>query len=103
MPPMAKNAAADVIHLDSDSDTDDGVGGRRMFRSIPLLMENQQVPCTIDDVNVAPRETLDCRSFWKAGENFVNPNIVTPTALGNFFLCDANIETHAPRLWFVVF
>lgn len=86
---MAKNAAADVIHLDSDSDSEDRVGGRRVFRSMASLMENQQVPSSIADVNVAPRETLDCRSFWKAGENFVNPNVVTPTALGHYSLCDA--------------
>ncbi|CAL9228311.1 unnamed protein product [Arabidopsis halleri] len=84
MAPKSKNATvSDVVYLDSDSDSDDGVGGRGAFRSMASLMENQQVPSTIADAaTVAPRETLECRSFWKAGENFVIPNGVTPTASG---------------------
>ncbi|CAH8274147.1 unnamed protein product [Arabidopsis lyrata] len=84
MAPKSKNAAvSDVVNLDSDSDSDDGVGGRGAFRSMASLMENQQVPSTIADAaTVAPRETLECRSFWKAGENFAIPTGVTPTASG---------------------
>ncbi|CAH8274145.1 unnamed protein product [Arabidopsis lyrata] len=77
---MAKNTVADVVILDSDSDDDDG-GGIGMGRSLTSLMENQQVS-NADAATVAPRETLECRSFWKAGENFVIPSGVTPTAPG---------------------
>nr|AAO22768.1 unknown protein [Arabidopsis thaliana] len=72
MPPMAKNAAVtDVVHLDSDSDSDNGVvGGRESASTIAGA------------ATMAPRETLECRSFWKAGDYFVIPNVVTPTAPG---------------------
>ncbi|XP_010446808.1 PREDICTED: protein MICRORCHIDIA 2-like [Camelina sativa] len=78
----SKSAVADVIQLDSDSDSDDGVGGRGASRSMASLMENRKAPSTIAHATVAPRETLECRSFWKAGENFVIPTGVTPTAPG---------------------
>ncbi|EOA16213.1 hypothetical protein CARUB_v10004354mg [Capsella rubella] len=80
---MAKKVT-DIVNLDSDSDDDDGGGGGRgrgMVQSLASLMENQQVPVT-DAAAVAPRETLECRSFWKAGENYVIPTGVTPTAPG---------------------
>lgn len=79
---MAKNTVADVVILDSDSDDDDG-GGIGMGRSLTSLMDNQQVS-NAHAATVAPRETLECRSFWKAGENFVIPSGVTPTAPGYF-------------------
>lgn len=90
---MAKNVAADVVNLDSDSDDEDG-GARGRVRSLASLMENQQVPIA-NASTVAPRETLECRSFWKAGENFVIPAGVTPTAPGHSLLF---IHTHASRL-----
>jgi len=76
MPPMAKNAAVtDVVHLDSDSDSDNGVvGGRESASTIAGA------------ATMAPRETLECRSFWKAGDYFVIPNVVTPTAPGHLSL-----------------
>jgi uncharacterized RmlC-like cupin family protein len=73
---MAKNAAVtDVVHLDSDSDSDNGVvGGRESASTIAGA------------ATMAPRETLECRSFWKAGDYFVIPNVVTPTAPGHLSL-----------------
>ncbi|XP_023634531.1 protein MICRORCHIDIA 2-like [Capsella rubella] len=83
MLPKSKNAVADVINLDSDSDSDDVVGGIGAFRSMgSSVMGNRKVPSTFADATVAPRETLECRSFWKAGENFVIPTGVSPNATG---------------------
>ena len=84
---MAKRKVADVVLLsDSDSDDEDiGVvrrGGGEFRRRSASLMENRQVPSTIADTTVTRRETLECRSFWKAGDNFVIPKAVTPTAPG---------------------
>ncbi|OAO97123.1 hypothetical protein AXX17_AT4G41430 [Arabidopsis thaliana] len=76
MAPESKNAGVSVVvnlDSDSDSDNDDGVGGRGAFRSMASLMDKHQVPSTTADATVAPRENLECRSFWKAGENFVIP------------------------------
>lgn len=97
---MAKNPVVDVVNLDTDSDDDDGGGGRAMVRSLASLMENQQVSIA-DSATVAPRETLECRSFWKAGDNFVIPTVVTSTAPGH--LSPSFSLTHAPQLWFVIF
>ncbi|CAA7035758.1 unnamed protein product [Microthlaspi erraticum] len=86
MLPQAKTAVTDVVLLDSDSDDDArGAGGRRgggAFQSLAPVMENQQVASTIADTTVAPRETLECRSFWKAGDNFAIQKVVTPAAPG---------------------
>jgi len=83
---MAKNyTVADVVNIDSDSDSDDDNGGViGMVPSLASLIENQKVSIA-DAATVAPRETLECRSFWKAGENFVIPSSVTLTAPGSFF------------------
>ncbi|CAN7068637.1 unnamed protein product, partial [Brassica oleracea var. botrytis] len=85
---MAKRKVADVVLL-SDSDDEDNGGGGGAFRKRSAfrrrsasLMENRQVPSTIADTTVTRRETLECRSFWKAGDNFVIPRAVTPTAPG---------------------
>nr|VDD47868.1 unnamed protein product [Brassica oleracea] len=85
---MAKRKVADVVLL-SDSDDEDIGGGGGAFRKRSAfrrrsasLMENRQVPSTIADTTVTRRETLECRSFWKAGDNFVIPKAVTPTAPG---------------------
>jgi hypothetical protein len=80
---MAKNyTVADVVNIDSDSDSDDDNGGViGMVPSLASLIENQKVSIA-DAATVAPRETLECRSFWKAGENFVIPSSVTLTAIG---------------------
>ncbi|KAL1215547.1 Protein MICRORCHIDIA 1 [Cardamine amara subsp. amara] len=78
---MAKNPVVDVVNLDTDSDDDDGGGGRGMVRSLASLMQNQQVSIA-DSAMVAPRETLECRSFWKAGDNFAIPTVVTSAAPG---------------------
>nr|F4JPP0.2 RecName: Full=Protein MICRORCHIDIA 3; Short=AtMORC3; AltName: Full=Protein CRT1-homolog 2; Short=CRT1-h2 [Arabidopsis thaliana] len=83
MAPESKNAGVSVVvnlDSDSDSDNDDGVGGRGAFRSMASLMDKHQVPSTTADATVAPRENLECRSFWKAGENFVIPTGVTNPA-----------------------
>ncbi|KAJ4914390.1 compromised recognition of TCV 1 [Raphanus sativus] len=83
---MAKRTVADVVVVLSDSDDEhNGVVLRRggAFRSRSAsLMENRQVRSAIVDATATPRETLECRSFWKAGENFVIPKAVTPTAPG---------------------
>ncbi|CAA7035757.1 unnamed protein product [Microthlaspi erraticum] len=92
MSPNAKNAVANVVHLDSGSDDEDGAGGRRVFRSLASLMENRQIPGTVADATVGNRETLECRSFWKAGENFVIPNVATPTAPGLGMLEHARVH-----------
>ncbi|XP_010432184.1 PREDICTED: protein MICRORCHIDIA 1 [Camelina sativa] len=76
---MAENAVAEIVNLNSDSDEDDG--GRGMVQSLASLIENQKVSIG-DAATAAPRETLECRSFWKAGENYVIPTGVTPTAPG---------------------
>nr|AAK26024.1 unknown protein [Arabidopsis thaliana] len=80
---MAKNyTVADVVNIDSDSDSDDDNGGViGMVPSLASLIENQKVSIA-DAATVAPRETLECRSFWKAGENFVIPSSVTLIAIG---------------------
>nr|VDC73732.1 unnamed protein product [Brassica rapa] len=86
---MAKRTVADVVLL-SDSDDDDtgvvrrqgGGGGGAFRRRSASLMENRQAPSTIGVTTVTRRETLECRSFWKAGDNFVIPRAVTPTAPG---------------------
>ncbi|WZY68020.1 hypothetical protein YC2023_000260 [Brassica napus] len=85
---MAKRTVADVVLL-SDSDDEDNGGGGGAFRKRSAfrrrsasLMENRQAPSTIADTTVTRRETLECRSFWKAGDNFVIPRAVTPTAPG---------------------
>ncbi|CAN8276401.1 unnamed protein product [Cochlearia groenlandica] len=76
---MANISVADIVNLDTDSDGDDGGGGG----GVASVMENRRVSNTIaDTTTVAPRETLDCRSFWKAGDNFVIPRSVTPIASG---------------------
>ncbi|KAG2240744.1 hypothetical protein Bca52824_090489 [Brassica carinata] len=79
---MAKRTVADVVVVLSDSDDEDnGVGA--IQSSSASLMENRQVPTNaIADTTVTPRETLECRSFWKAGDNFAIPRDVTPTAPG---------------------
>ncbi|KAL0726121.1 hypothetical protein Bca4012_022214 [Brassica carinata] len=78
MSPNAKTVVpADVVHLDSDDDDDVGGGGRGLS-----LIQNPQVPSTTADATVAPLETLECRSFWKAGESFVTPNVVSQAAPG---------------------
>ncbi|ESQ53466.1 hypothetical protein EUTSA_v10024673mg [Eutrema salsugineum] len=82
MPPKAKITDADVIHLDSDSDDDVGVGEGGEFRSLASIMGNPQLPSTNADSTMAPRETLECRSFWKAGDNFVIPKVFNPTPPG---------------------
>ncbi|KAF2584219.1 hypothetical protein F2Q70_00033857 [Brassica cretica] len=87
---MAKRKVADVVLLSDSDDEDNGGGGgggafrkRSAFRRRSAsLMENRQVPSTIADTTVTRRETLECRSFWKAGDNFVIPKAVTPTAPG---------------------
>ncbi|KAF8101137.1 hypothetical protein N665_0210s0072 [Sinapis alba] len=79
MSPNAKTVvAADVVHLDSDDDEDVGGGGGGGGGRGLSLIENPQVPST----TVAPLETLECRSFWKAGESFVTPNVVSQAAPG---------------------
>ncbi|KFK30261.1 hypothetical protein AALP_AA7G238200 [Arabis alpina] len=80
MAPITRNLVADVVNLESD-DEEDG-GGRGVFRSLSSLMENRKVSSTIADENVSNRETLEFRSFWKAGENFVIPKDFTPTGPG---------------------
>ncbi|KAL0739510.1 hypothetical protein Bca4012_015720 [Brassica carinata] len=78
-----KVTVGDVVLLDSDSDEDDGVRGETFQSSLsPLEITHQQVPSTITDTTVTPLETLECRSFWKAGENFVITKDVTQTAPG---------------------
>ncbi|KAF2543624.1 hypothetical protein F2Q68_00028767 [Brassica cretica] len=84
---MAKRKVADVVLLSDSDDEDNGGGGGGAFRKRSAfrrrsasLMENRQVPSTIADTTVTRRETLECRSFWKAGDNFVIPRAVTPTA-----------------------
>uniref|UniRef100_A0A0D3A1J6 Morc S5 domain-containing protein n=2 Tax=Brassica oleracea var. oleracea TaxID=109376 RepID=A0A0D3A1J6_BRAOL len=84
---MAKRTVADVVLLSDSDDEDIGVvrrggGGGAFRRRSASLMENRQVPSTIADTTVTRRETLECRSFWKAGDNFVIPKAVTPTAPG---------------------
>ncbi|KAF8101138.1 hypothetical protein N665_0210s0073 [Sinapis alba] len=82
---MAKRTVADVVVL-SDSDDEDNVGARggggALRRRSASLIENRQVPSTIADTTVPPRETLECRSFWKAGDQFVIPKALTPTPPG---------------------
>lgn len=78
-----KVTVADVVLLDSDSDEDNGVRGETFQSSLSPLEITQQVPSTITDTMVAPLETLECRSFWKAGENFVITKDVTQTAPGH--------------------
>lgn len=83
MSPNAKTVvAADVVHLDSDDEDDVGGGGGGRGRGLSLI-ENPQIPSTSADATVAPLETLECRSFWKAGESFVTPNAVSQAAPGN--------------------
>ncbi|KAL0726122.1 hypothetical protein Bca4012_022215 [Brassica carinata] len=79
---MAKRTVADVVVVLSDSDDEDnGVGAIRS--SSASLMENRQVPTSaIAGTTVTLRETLECWSFWKAGDNFAIPGAVTPTAPG---------------------
>ncbi|KAJ4914389.1 hypothetical protein Rs2_09010 [Raphanus sativus] len=82
MSPNAKTVvAADVVHLDSDDEDDVGGGGGGRGRGLSLI-ENPQIPSTSADATVAPLETLECRSFWKAGESFVTPNAVSQAAPG---------------------
>jgi len=101
MAPESKNAGVSVVvnlDSDSDSDNDDGVGGRGAFRSMASLMDKHQVPSTTADATVAPRENLECRSFWKAGENFVIPTGVTnPAAPGHFLLLLLHTHTHTHK------
>ncbi|KFK30262.1 hypothetical protein AALP_AA7G238400 [Arabis alpina] len=79
---MAKfTVASEIVNLDSDSDDDAGEGGE-VYRSSATVMENHQIPSTTTDSTVTPRETLVCRSFWKAGDNFVNAKAITPAAPG---------------------
>ncbi|CAN8328006.1 unnamed protein product [Cochlearia groenlandica] len=84
--PKANNTVSNVVLVDSDSDDDIagivGGGGGEAFRSSSSLMENQRVPAPISDATVASRETLECRSFWKAGDNFEIQKCVTPAASG---------------------
>lgn len=88
-------AAADVVHLDSDDDDDVGGGGGGRGLS---LIETPQVPSTTANATVAPLETLECRSFWKAGESYVTPNVVSQAAPGKQFT-----STHALlRSWFLL-
>ncbi|CAH8345118.1 unnamed protein product [Eruca vesicaria subsp. sativa] len=78
MSPNAKAVvAAEVVHVDSDEE-DNGIGGGGGLS----LIENPQVPNTNSNTTVAPLETLECRSFWKAGESFVTPNVVSQAAPG---------------------
>ncbi|KAJ0252261.1 hypothetical protein HA466_0130810 [Hirschfeldia incana] len=81
---MAKRTVADVVVVLSDSDDEDNGVVRGAFRSRSAsVMENRRVPSAIVvDATATPRETLECRSFWKAGENFVIAKDVTPTAPG---------------------
>ncbi|CAF2146673.1 unnamed protein product [Brassica napus] len=85
---MAKRTVADVVLLSDSDDEDIGVvrrgggGGGAFRRRSASLMENRQVSSAIADTTVTRRETLECRSFWKAGDNFVIPKAVTPTAPG---------------------
>ncbi|CAN7108345.1 unnamed protein product [Brassica rapa subsp. narinosa] len=84
---MAKRTVADVVLLSDSDDEDIGVvrrggGGGAFRRRSASLMENRQVSSAIADTTVTRRETLECRSFWKAGDNFVIPRAVTPTAPG---------------------
>lgn len=80
MSPNAKTVvAADVVHLDSDDEDDVGGGGGGGLS----LIETPQVPSTTANAAVAPLETLECRSFWKAGESYVTPNVVSQAAPGN--------------------
>ncbi|CAH2076488.1 unnamed protein product, partial [Thlaspi arvense] len=81
-PSNAKIPVTDIVSLDTDSDDDDGGGGRGVSRSLSSLIENTQVTSTIAGAAAGPVETLECRSFWKAGESFVIPNVVTPAASG---------------------
>ncbi|XP_010526779.1 PREDICTED: protein MICRORCHIDIA 2-like [Tarenaya hassleriana] len=84
MLPKAKNVVTDVIQIDSD-DEDDGGGSAVLPSRTPApttACTDQRGVSGAIHPPVSPRESLECRSFWKAGDYCVAATSTAPAAAG---------------------